>query len=166
MGQTHDYDYLIVGSGFGGSVSALRLAEKGYRVSVLESGRRFEDHEFAERLSQLRRTVFAPKLGLKGILRITPFKDVMILSGSGVGGGSLVYAQTLWRAGDEFFQDWRAVCGDAPDLEKYYELAEGMLGVVTQPRRTPADEAIEAISVELGVAETFGPVPEIGRAHV
>jgi choline dehydrogenase-like flavoprotein len=159
MSQAHDYDYLIVGSGFGGSVSALRLAEKGYRVAVLESGRRFEDDDFAERLSQLRRTIFAPKLGLKGILRVTPFKDVMVLSGSGVGGGSLVYAQTLWRAGDEFFQDWRAVCGDAPDLEKYYELAEGMLGVVTQPRRTPADEAIEAIAVELGVADTFRPVP-------
>ena len=159
MSQAHDYDYLIVGSGFGGSVSALRLAEKGYRVAVLESGRRFEDHDFAERLSQLRRMIFAPKLGLKGILRVTPFKDVMILSGSGVGGGSLVYAQTLWRAGDGFFEDWRTVCGDAPDLEKYYELAEGMLGVVAQPRRTPADEAIEAISVELGVADTFRPVP-------
>ena len=159
MSQAYDYDYLIVGSGFGGSVSALRLAEKGYRVAVLESGRRFEDHDFAERLSQLRRTIFAPKLGLKGILRVTPFKDVMVLSGSGVGGGSLVYAQTLWRAGDGFFEDWRKVCGDAPDLEKYYELAEGMLGVVTQPRRTPADEAIEDIAVELGVADTFRPVP-------
>jgi cholesterol oxidase len=159
VSQAHDYDYLIVGSGFGGSVSALRLAEKGYRVAVLESGRRFEDHDFAERLSQLRRTIFAPKLGLKGILRVTPFKDVVILSGSGVGGGSLVYAQTLWRAGDGFFDDWRKVCGDAPDLDKYYELAEAMLGVVTQPRRTPADEAIEALSIELGVADTFRPVP-------
>jgi cholesterol oxidase len=159
MTQKYDYDYLIVGSGFGGSVSALRLAEKGYRVGVLECGRRFEDHDFAERLSQLHRTIFAPKLGLKGILRMTPFKHVMILSGAGVGGGSLVYAQTLWRAGDGFFDDWRRVCGQAPDLEKYYELAEGMLGVVTHPRRTPADEAIEALSVELGVADTFRPVP-------
>ena len=157
--RDYDYDYLIVGSGFGGSVSALRLAEKGYRVAVLESGRHFEDGDFAERLSQLRRTIFAPKLGLKGILRVTPFKDVMVLTGSGVGGGSLVYAQTLWRAGDGFFDDWRKVCGDAPDLEKYYEVAEGMLGVVTQPRRTPADDAIEAIAVELGVADTFRPVP-------
>ena len=159
MNQKYDYDYLIIGSGFGGSVSALRLAEKGYHVCVLESGRRFEDGDFAERLSQLRRTIFAPKLGLKGILRVTPFKDVMILSGSGVGGGSLVYAQTLWRAGAGFFDDWRRICGDAPDLEKYYELAEGMLGVVTQPRRTSADEAIEAIAVDLGVADTFRPVP-------
>jgi cholesterol oxidase len=159
MNHTYDYDYLIIGSGFGGSVSALRLAEKGYQVAVLESGRRFEDGDFAERLSQLRRTIFAPKLGLKGILRVTPFKDVMILSGSGVGGGSLVYAQTLWRAGDGFFDDWRAVCGEAPDLEKYYELAEGMLGVVTQPRRRPADDAIEAIALEMGVGNTFRPVP-------
>jgi cholesterol oxidase len=159
MNRSYDYDYLIIGSGFGGSVSALRLAERGYKIAVLESGRRFEDGDFAERLSQLRRTIFAPKLGLKGILRVTPFKDVMILSGSGVGGGSLVYAQTLWRAGAGFFDDWRKVCGDAPDLDKYYELAEGMLGVVTQPRRTPADEAIEKIAVELGVADTFQPVP-------
>jgi cholesterol oxidase len=159
MNEQSDYDYLVIGSGFGGSVSALRLAEKGYRVGVLESGCRFEDKDFAGRLSQLRRTIFAPKLGLKGILRVTPFKDVMILSGSGVGGGSLVYAQTLWRADAEFFDDWRSVCGDAPDLDKYYELAEGMLGVVTQPRRTPADESIESIAKELGVGDTFRPVP-------
>jgi cholesterol oxidase len=161
MSQQHDfdYDYLIIGSGFGGSVSALRLAEKGYRVGVLESGRRFADDDFAERLSQIRRTVFAPKIGLKGILRVTPFKDVMILSGSGVGGGSLVYAQTLWRAGSGFFDDWRAVCGQAPDLEKYYELAEGMLGVVSQPERTPADADIRLIAADLGVSATYSPVP-------
>jgi cholesterol oxidase len=155
----HDFDYLVVGSGFGGSVSALRLAEKGYRVAVLESGRRFSDTDFAERLSQLRRTIFAPKLGLKGILRVTAFKDVMILSGSGVGGGSLVYAQTLWRAGPGFFDAWRTVCGEAPDLDEYYELAEGMLGVVSQPKRTPADDDIEAIATDLGVPHTFSPVP-------
>jgi len=155
----YDYDVLVIGSGFGGSVSALRLAEKGYRVAVLESGRRFSDHDFAERLSQVRRTIFAPKLGLKGILRVTAFKDVMILSGSGVGGGSLVYAQTLWRAGPGFFDDWRTVCGDAPNLEQYYELAEGMLGVVSQPQRTPADADINAIASDLGVASTFSAVP-------
>jgi cholesterol oxidase len=159
MSQEHDHDYLVIGSGFGGSVSALRLAEKGYRVAVLESGSRFSDEDFAERLSQVRRTIFAPKLGLKGILRVTAFKDVMILSGSGVGGGSLVYAQTLWRAGPGFFDDWRTVCGEAPDLDEYYDLAEGMLGVVAQPQRTPADTDIKAIATDLGVPDTFGPVP-------
>jgi cholesterol oxidase len=159
MSQQHDYDYLVIGSGFGGSVSALRLAEKGYSVAILESGRRFSDSDFAERLSQVRRTIFAPKIGLKGILRVTPFKDVMILSGSGVGGGSLVYAQTLWRAGPGFFDDWRTVCGQAPNLDKYYELAEGMLGVVSQPQRTPADTDIRLIAADLGVADTYGPVP-------
>ena len=82
----YDYDWIVIGSGFGGSVSALRLAEKGYRVAVIECGRRFADDEFAERLSQLSRSLWMPKLGMKGILRISKFKDVMILSGSGVGG--------------------------------------------------------------------------------
>jgi len=118
-------------------VSALRLAEKGYRVAVLESGRRFEDHDFAERLSQLSRTIFAPKLGLKGILRVTPFKDVMVLTGSGVGAAAWSTRKPS-GAPATVLRGLAQVCGDAPDLEKYYEVAEGMLGVVTQPRRTPA----------------------------
>src|ERR1700709_1689759 len=109
----HDYDWLIVGSGFGGSVAALRLAQKGYRVGVLECGRRFADQEFAERMTDLKRSIWMPRLGLKGILRLTAFKDVMILSGSGVGGGSLVYAQPLYRAQPKFFSEWRQVRGDA-----------------------------------------------------
>src|SRR5947208_7773318 len=96
-GRSYDYDWLVIGSGFGGSVAALRLAEKGYRVAIVECGRRFADGEFPERMSQLRRSIWMPRLGLKGILRMTVFKDVMVLSGSGVGGGSLVYAQTLYR---------------------------------------------------------------------
>jgi cholesterol oxidase len=159
MSQDTDYDWLVIGSGFGGSVSALRLAEKGYTVGMLESGRRFEDADFAERLSQVRRTIFAPKLGLKGILRVTPFKDVMILSGSGVGGGSLVYAQTLWRAGPGFFDDWRQICGKAPDLESHYLTAETMLGVVTHARETPADDAMRKVAEDIGVGDTFRPVP-------
>ena len=84
MAAQHDYDWIIVGSGFGGAVSALRLAEKGYKVAILECGRRFADDQYAERLSQLRRSVWMPKLGMKGILRLTRFRDVMIMSGSGV----------------------------------------------------------------------------------
>ena len=159
MTYTYDYDWLVIGSGFGGSVSSLRLVEKGYSVAVLETGRRFEDKDFAERLTQIKRTIWAPKFGLKGILRITPFKDVMILSGSGVGGGSLVYAQTLWRAEQGFFEDWRRICGAAPDLDPYYEVAERMLGVVPHPHATPADASIRKVADSLGVSHTFEPVP-------
>src|SRR4051812_26173883 len=126
---THDYDWIVIGSGFGGSVAALRLAQKGYRGGILECGRRFADDEFAEHLGQVRRSVWAPALGLKGTLRITAFKDVMVLSGSGVGGGSLVYAQTLYRAQPRFFDEWRKVSGEAPDLDAHYDTAEQMLGV-------------------------------------
>ena len=105
----HDYDYLVIGSGFGGSVSALRLAEKGYRVGLLECGRRFADEDFAETTWDMRRYFWAPKLGLRGIMRLTTFKDIFIVSGNGVGGGSLGYANTLYRARDAFYEheQWR-----------------------------------------------------------
>ena len=84
--MAHDYDYVIVGSGFGGSVSALRLAEKGYRVAVIETGRRFEDKDFAKTAWNLRRYFWLPKFGLRGILRLSMFKDLNVVSGCGVGG--------------------------------------------------------------------------------
>ena len=106
-----DYDWLIVGSGFGGSVAALRLAEKGYRVAVLECGRRFADEDFAQRTSDYRRYLWAPYLGLRGIFRMTLFRDVFIMSGCGVGGGSLGYANTLYRARPAFYanEQWAAL---------------------------------------------------------
>src|ERR671918_612491 len=103
-GPTHDYDWLVIGSGFGGSVSSLRLAEKGYRVGVVECGRRFRDEDFAKSAWNLRRYFWMPRLGLRGIFRMTVFKDVFIVSGSGVGGGSLGYANTLYRARPAFFR--------------------------------------------------------------
>ena len=93
----HHFDVVIIGSGFGGSVSALRLTEKGYRVAVIEAGRRFEDSDFPKTSWRLRRFLFFPRLGLNGIQRIHALKDVLILAGAGVGGGSLVYANTLYR---------------------------------------------------------------------
>ena len=97
----YDYDWLVIGSGFGGSVSALRLAEKGYRVAVLECGRRFRDQDFARSAWNLRRYLWMPRLGMRGVFRMTLFKDVFIVSGAGVGGGSLGYANTLYRARPE-----------------------------------------------------------------
>jgi len=100
-----DYDWLIIGSGFGGSVSALRLAEKGYSVAVLEAGRRYADDDFAESTWDMGKFNWIPGLGQHGILRLTPFKDIFISSGAGVGGGSLVYANTLYRAAPKFYQN-------------------------------------------------------------
>ncbi|MFF2060110.1 GMC oxidoreductase [Rhodococcus qingshengii] len=147
-----------MGSGFGGSVSALRLAQKGYRVAVIECGRRFEDEDHAERMTQLRRFLWMPRLGMKGILRLTPFKDMFILSGSGVGGGSLVYAQTLYRATSKFEGDWRKVSGDAADLDEYYTEAERMLGVVQYPHRTVGDDVMSEVAKDMGAGEST-PTP-------
>jgi cholesterol oxidase len=101
----HEYDVLVIGSGFGGSVAALRLTEKGYRVGVLEAGRRFGPADFARTNWNVRRYLFMPRLGLRGIQRLTLLDDLLVLSGAGVGGGSLVYANTLYEPLDPFFDD-------------------------------------------------------------
>ena len=89
--RPYDYDWIVIGSGFGGAVSALRLAEKGYRVAVIEQGRRFQDHELPDSTRDLRDFLWAPQSGARGILRVVPYKDVTVMTGVGVGGGSLVY---------------------------------------------------------------------------
>ena len=155
----YDYDWLVVGSGFGGSVSALRLAEKGHRVGVLECGRRFRDEDYAESAWNLRRYFWAPLVGLRGIFRMTLFRDVFIVSGSGVGGGSLGYANTLYRARSAFFRDpqWAALAGWDEELEPHYDTAEGMLGVAEYPDEGPADLLLKELGEELGVADTYKP---------
>ena len=130
--MNHDVDWLVVGSGFGGSVAALRLAEKGYSVTVLECGSRFRDEDFAESsMREPRRYFWAPRLGMRGVLRLTFFKDVLVVSGSGVGGGSLGYANTLYRARPAFFEDpqWDELGDWESELRPHYETAERMLGV-------------------------------------
>jgi cholesterol oxidase len=157
MSPPIDFDWIVIGSGFGGSVSALRLAEKGYRVAILECGRRFEDEDFAESTWNFRRYYWMPKLGLRGIFRMTAFKDVFIVSGSGVGGGSLGYANTLYRARPAFFGDdqWDGLADWESELAPHYETAERMLGVADYPLEGPADLLLKEYGEAIGVGDTY-----------
>ena len=152
-----DFDWLVIGSGFGGSVSALRLAQKGYRVGVLECGRRFADDELPKSTWDLRRYWYLPRLGMKGIFRLTIFRDVAIASGSGVGGGSLGYANTLYRAPARFYADpqWAGLNDWQAALAPHYETAERMLGVTAYDEDDPADDYLREYAHELGVEHTY-----------
>jgi cholesterol oxidase len=156
-----DYDVLVVGSGFGGSVTALRLTEKGYRVGVIEAGARFADSDFADTSWDVKRYLFRPEVGCYGIQRIDALKDCVIVSGAGVGGGSLVYANTLYEPLPAFFTDrqWSHITDWKSELAPYYDQAKRMLGVVQNPLHTPADEVMEKVATEMGVGETFHPTP-------
>jgi cholesterol oxidase len=161
LASRFDYDVVVVGSGFGGSVAALRLTEKGYRVAVVEAGRRFADDEFARTSWNLRRYLWAPALGCFGIQRIHLLKDVMILAGAGVGGGSLVYANTLYRPLKPFYADrqWAHITDWEAELAPHYDQAARMFGVVENPTITPADEVMQKVAADMGVADSFHPTP-------
>lgn len=156
-----DYDVLIIGSGFGGSVSALRLTEKGYRVGVLEAGRRFTDEEFAETSWNLRKFLWAPRLGCYGIQRIHPLRNVLILAGAGVGGGSLNYANTLYVPPEPFFADrqWSHITDWRDELMPHYDQAQRMLGVVQNPTFTDADRVLKEVADDMGCGDTFVSTP-------
>ncbi|ADD41089.1 FAD-dependent oxidoreductase [Stackebrandtia nassauensis] len=171
-GSATHYDVVVIGSGFGGSVAALRLTEKGYRVGVLETGARFDDpgqpdprrrHAALPRNSwRLRKFLWAPRLGLRGIQRVHLIRGrkgsrVLVLAGAGVGGGSLVYANTLYRPGGEFFTDpqWAGIADWESELTPAYDQASRMLGVVDNPVHTPADAAMKTVAKRLGVADSF-----------
>jgi len=159
--MTTHFDVLIIGSGFGGSVSALRLSEKGYRVGVLEAGRRFHDKDFPKTSWRLNRFLFFPRLGLTGIQRIHALPNVLILAGAGVGGGSLVYANTLYRPTERYFKDpqWSDITDWKSELTPWYDQAERMLGVQVNPYFTNSDKAMREIAEEMGVGNTFTMAP-------
>jgi cholesterol oxidase len=160
-GPEGDVDVVVVGSGFGGSVTALRLVEKGYRVVVLEAGRRYQDADFARTSWRLRSFLWAPALGCYGIQRVHLLRNCLILAGAGVGGGSLNYANTLYQPGDAFYQDpqWAHLADWRSELAPHYDTARRMLGVVTNPHLTPADEVMREVAEEMGVGHTFTRAP-------
>ncbi|HUB36369.1 MAG TPA: GMC family oxidoreductase [Solirubrobacteraceae bacterium] len=157
----YDFDWVVIGSGFGGSVSALRLAEKGHSVGVLECGRRFADDELPSSTADVRRYFWRPYLGMKGIFRLTTFKDVAVVSGCGVGGGSLGYANTLYVPPKQFFEDrqWAGLNDWEQALAPHYEEAQRMLGVVQNPHEDPADQLLRELGEELGVGDTYKKTP-------
>src|ERR1700755_2422834 len=165
-----DFDVVVIGSGFGGSVATLRLAEKGYRVAVIEAGRRFDEPDGGDPRTRhrplprnswhTRQYLWAPRLGLTGIQRIQLLRGrrgarVLVLAGAGVGGGSLVYANTLYEPPRPFFEDpqWRHITDWHAELAPHYDQAKRMLGVVTYPGDTPSDVEMRRLAEQFGVAD-------------
>ncbi|MFJ4472142.1 GMC oxidoreductase [Streptomyces sp. NPDC089424] len=159
--DAYDYDVIVVGSGFGGSVTALRLTEKGYRVAVLEAGRRFTRATLPKNSWDLKNYLWAPKLGMYGLQRIHLLGNVMVLAGAGVGGGSLNYANTLYVPPKPFFEDpqWGHITDWQQELAPYYDQAQRMLGVRLNPTTTPSDVHLKAAAQRMGVGDTFHMAP-------
>jgi len=153
------YDWIVIGSGFGGSVSALRLMERGYRVLLLEKGRRFGRRDFPRTNWNLRNWMWTPSMGLYGFFQMSFLKHITVVHGVGVGGGSLVYANTLPTPNDDFFEgpSWSRLADWKKELEPHYDMARFMLGATENPIRTTADEIIEEMAVEMGRSEHFHP---------
>ncbi|MGW1541089.1 GMC oxidoreductase [Streptomyces sp. NPDC002309] len=159
--DAYDYDVIVVGSGFGGSVTALRLTEKGYRVAVLEAGRRFTRATLPKNSWDLKNYLWAPRLGMYGLQRIHLLGNVMVLAGAGVGGGSLNYANTLYVPPKPFFEDpqWGHITDWHEELAPYYDQAQRMLGVRLNPTTTPSDVHLKAAAQRMGVGDTFHMAP-------
>jgi cholesterol oxidase len=158
---TRDFDVVVIGSGFGGSVAALRLTEKNYKVAILEAGKRFNDKDFPKTSWRLRKFLFMPRLGLNGIQRIHVLPDVLVLAGAGVGGGSLVYANTLYKPPASYFEDkqWRDITNWDQELSPWYDQASRMLGVAQNPYFSASDKAMKQVADQMGVGYTFKLAP-------
>tara|TARA_Y100001970_G_C14233047_1_gene859917 strand:+ start:984 stop:2558 length:1575 start_codon:yes stop_codon:yes gene_type:complete len=151
-----DFDVVIIGSGFGGSVSALRLAEKGYKVAVLERGKRYKANDFPKTNWNIRKYLWFPKLFLYGIQCITLFRDLFVIHGAGVGGGSLVYANTHLIPPDKAFDDKGWIGGEWKNrLKPYYETAQTMLGTTRAPVLGKSDHLLKESAEEMGKGDTF-----------
>ncbi|MEZ4404220.1 MAG: GMC family oxidoreductase [Kofleriaceae bacterium] len=161
MTDAFDYDFVIVGSGFGGSVAALRLVEKGYSVCVLERGRRWAAGDFPKTNWNLRKALWMPAAKCFGILRLSFLSDVFVLSGSGVGGGSLVYANTLYVPPDRFFDApaWRGLADWQRELAPHYRRAQFMLGVTQNQFEGEPDRVLAEIADELGRGDSYVQTP-------
>jgi cholesterol oxidase len=154
------WDYVVIGSGFGGSVAALRLAQKGYRVAVLEAGRRWRDDEYPKSTWDSKKYAWVPRLGWTGIVRVTLLRHAVVLGGAGVGGGSLMYGNTLFRPQDSFFENADiGKLGSRAELTRYFDLAHRMLGVVPNPRLFAPDRWIKETAEEYGRGHTFTRSP-------
>jgi len=155
--SSEPYDFVIVGSGFGGSVSAMRLAQKGYRVAVIEAGKRWHKEDFPKTNWNAFKYLWAPKLRCFGIQNITLLKGVMVLHGSGVGGGSLVYANTLMRPNAAVFEDpaWSRAVNWEPELAPHFDTARRMLGVTQNRALLEGEQALERVSERMHSRETF-----------
>ena len=157
--MSYDCDWVVVGSGFGGSVAALRLAEKGHRVVVLEQGRRFESSDFPRSNWNLPRWLWVPPLRWQGFFRMSLCRHLMVLSGTGVGGGSLVYANTLPVPKREFFAapGWAHLADWESELAPHYAIARHMLGTVPNPRLENGDRALAEMAARRGLSGHFEP---------
>lgn len=161
MSERLDVDVVVVGSGFGGSVAALRLAEKDYDVTVFEAGREFADDDFANTSWDVRRYLWAPLLGCFGVQRVHLLPDVLILAGAGVGGGSLNYANTLYVPGETFYRDpqWADLADWAGELAPHYATAQRMLGVVENTCDGPVEQIMADAAARVGRPETYRHTP-------